>query len=65
MDTEWLSVSQVAKALGISAKSVRRLIHSGRLRAKDVSTQPGKRPYWRIHPSWLEQFRETIINMES
>lgn len=65
MDTEWLSVSQVAKALGISSKSVRRLIHSGRLRAKDVSTQPGRRPYWRIHPAWLAEFREILIDTEN
>ncbi len=58
MDTEWLSVAQVAKLLGISPKSVRRLIHSGRLRAKDVSTLPGKRPYWRVHAAWLAEFRE-------
>lgn len=64
MDTEWLSVAQVAKALGISSKSVRRLIHSGRLRAKDVSTRQGARPYWRVHAAWLAEFREIIIDTE-
>lgn len=51
-----LSVAQVAERLGIRTHSVLDLIHSGELRASDVSLKPGGRPRWRILPADLEAF---------
>lgn len=56
---EWLKISEVAKILSISEKSVRRLINTQKLRAKNMSTGR-KKPQWRIHVQWLEEFKENI-----
>ncbi len=56
---EWLRISEVAEILSISEKSVRRLINTQKLRAKNMSTGR-KKPQWRIHVQWLEEFKENI-----
>lgn len=58
----WLTVAEVAKDLHISPKSVRRLIKLGSLKAKNTST--GVRANWRIHVLWMEEFRQTSVQME-
>lgn len=55
----WLTVAEVGKDLGISAKSVRRLIMGRRLKAKNIST--GVRPRWRIHVQWMLDFRQSSV----
>lgn len=58
MDTqssEWLTINDVSIALKLSRQSVSRLIGSGALKARDVSTS--NRPHWRIHRQWLEEFK--------
>lgn len=51
----WLTLQDVSKILLISPTSVRRLIASGSLRARNASTSK-TRPMWRIHPNWLTDF---------
>lgn len=52
----WLTVAEVAADLHVTAKSVRRLIKGGQLKAKNIST--GVRANWRIHTLWMEAFRQ-------
>ncbi|WP_300907459.1 helix-turn-helix domain-containing protein [uncultured Desulfovibrio sp.] len=59
MATEWYSVGQVAENLGVSADTVRKLIRRGHIQAKNISAQ-SRRPTWRIHVQWLENFKENI-----
>lgn len=61
---EWLEVKQVAVILSLREKTVRRLIKTGRLQAKDFKTT-SKRPTWRVHTQWLEKFKESIPHEEN
>jgi len=51
-----LSVREVSELLGIRTHGVLSLIHSGELRAVDVSLKQGGRPRWRILPDDLDGF---------
>lgn len=56
IDRAALSVKQVAQRLGIRRHSVLTLIHTGELRAVDVSITQGGRPTWRILVDDLDAF---------
>jgi len=56
--TAMLSVRDVATRLGIRPAGVTTLIHTGELRAHDVSLRPGGRPRWRIEAAELDSFLE-------
>ena len=56
---EWLTVQDIATIMGISRQSVTKLIKVGHLRAKNMSTSTKAKPMWRIHPQWLEDFKES------
>ena len=49
------TVADVAALLGVRTHAVLALIHSGQLRAVDVSLK-GRKPRWRILPDDLEGF---------
>ncbi len=51
-----LTVKNVATSLGIRQHGVLSFIHSGELRAVDVSLTQGGRPRWRILPDDLDSF---------
>jgi excisionase family DNA binding protein len=57
-----LSVRDVAEHLGIRRHVVLALIHSGDLRAADVSVKPAVRPHWRILPEDLESFLDQRVH---
>lgn len=50
------TVKQIAELLRIRQHGVLALIHSGDLRAVDVSLRPGGRPRWRIAQGDLDDF---------
>lgn len=51
-----LSIQKVAKELDVDKRIVSRLIHTGKLKAINIS--PGnKRPYWRVSEEVLEAFK--------
>src|SRR4051812_5719983 len=54
---EWLSISQVAAATGLSASHVRRAVRSGQLPASNAGTPD--RPVWRIARADLAAWMET------
>lgn len=54
---EWLTVQEVATILDVNRKSVVQLIEKKHLRAKNVSTT--SRSLWRIHPQWIDDFKES------
>ena len=56
MASALLSVKNVAELLGIRQHAVLTLIHSGQLRAVDLSLVPGGRRRWRILPADLDDF---------
>jgi excisionase family DNA binding protein len=58
----YLSLSDAAKALGLSVKSVRRLIKSGRLSAVDSGT--GKRKHYRIAADALAAIQNPAAAVE-
>lgn len=49
------TIADIAASLGIRPHAVLALIHSGQLRAVDVSLK-GRKPRWRILPEDLEGF---------
>lgn len=55
--SEWLTVKDVATILCVSRKSVVHLIEKKHLRAKNISTTG--RNHWRIHPQWMDDFKES------
>lgn len=50
-----LTEEQAAEYAGVSRKTIRRLIESGRLEASDYGT--GKRRHYRIHPDALTHIK--------
>lgn len=56
---EWLTVQDVTKILKVGRHSVYRLIKNKHLKAKNLSTSEKANPMWRIHPQWLEEFKES------
>lgn len=54
---EWMTVQDVATILDVNRKSVVQLIEKKHLRAKNVSTT--NKNCWRIHPQWLEEFKDS------
>ena len=61
-DEAWLKIGDVARILNISVGQTRRLVTSGRLRAKDMSLS-GLRHQWRVHPVWLREFQECTVEV--
>jgi len=62
LDRPWLTVQQVADLLQVSRDTAERWIHSGDLRAFDMSARRGRtaaRPTWRISRAELANFMET------
>lgn len=55
---EWLTVQDVATILDVDRRGVEKLINKKHLRAKNVSTTDIRKT-WRIHPQWLEEFKES------
>lgn len=53
---EWLTISDISAILKICRETARKLITSGRLRALDVSKDGAKKPLWRVHIQWFEEF---------
>ena len=53
---EYLTAPQVGKELKVGHEKVLSWIHSGELRAADVSTKRGQRPRWRISRDDLNLF---------
>lgn len=52
--TQWLTLSQIAKSRQVKPQFLSAEIHAGRLRAVDVSANPGSgRPRWRVDPADL------------
>lgn len=57
---------EVAGLLGVSLKTVRRMIRGGRLKAIDISFgEQAKRPSWRIAEVDLKEFLETTNGASS
>lgn len=56
-DKEWLNIDEVATIFDINKKTARRLIETGRLKAKDFAEGGSKRRYFKIHRQWLEEFK--------
>ena len=54
-----LKVSQIAKKHQISPESVRALIKTGHLKARDINAGTGRRPHFRVsaqdYENWLKQ----------
>lgn len=55
---EAYSVTEVADLISADRKVVLRLIHSGRLKAVNISPQDGGRPNYRISAKSLKDFLE-------
>ena len=60
-DETWLKIGDVARILNIATSHARKLVSLGRLRGKDMSVT-GKRRHWRIHPSWLREFLDCVVD---
>ncbi len=56
IECEFLKPPQAARLLGVSPDSVLTWIHSGELRAANLTRTHGKRPRWRIHRADLVAF---------
>jgi excisionase family DNA binding protein len=56
IEREYLTPPQAATLLGVHHDSVLTWIHSGELRASDLTATRGARPRWRIHRADLEAF---------
>ncbi len=54
MSQDFFSVEEVAKQLNCSARSIRNLVNSGKLRAIQIGS--GERSPYRIHRTFLEEF---------
>lgn len=65
IDRAALSVREVAERLGIRRHGVLSLLHSGALRAIDVSLTPGGRPTWRIMGDDLDTFITNRTHVKS
>lgn len=53
---EYVNPPTVARMLGINVDKILTWIHTGELRAIDVSTTRGQRPRWRISRESLDAF---------
>ena len=61
----WLTIQDIADLLRVSRDTVERWIHTGQLRAVDVSSdkaRSGRRTSWRISTNSLERFLEARAN---
>lgn len=60
---DWLSVSDIAGRLGVSATTVYGYIAAGELTAWDASRPNAKRKDYRIRPEWFDTFyAKRIVN---
>ena len=55
-EREYLTPPQVSALLGVGHEKLLAWIHSGELRAVDLSATRGKRPRWRISRQALDDF---------
>ena len=53
---EYLTPPQVSALLGVGHDKILAWVHSGELRAVDLSATRGKRPRWRISRQALDDF---------
>ena len=63
---DWLTVSQVAAGVHVSRDTVERWIHTGLVRAVDVSCGNSglrRRPCWRVSSASIESFLEGRMNL--
>lgn len=56
---EWLTIKDISARLGVSGESVRLLIVTNKLRALNVSARGTKKPQWRVHVKWFEEYSES------
>lgn len=52
MNTSWLTIADAAAQLGVSHKTIRRYLHTGKLLGQQAPTSHG--PQWYIDPQSLE-----------
>jgi hypothetical protein len=59
MDTDLLSVSEFAKALGKCRKTVMKLIHAREIVAEDHSSPGSSQPLYKIERKWIRLWRQS------
>jgi excisionase family DNA binding protein len=52
----WITVPEIAKAMGVNETKILRLIASGEIAAVNVAQALGNRPRWRISPQAFDDF---------
>lgn len=64
-DTDFVSVREAARYLGVSIGSVHNAIHSGTLMAINLGhNNEGKRARWRLRKEYLDKFLEDGKNIQ-